>query len=115
MKLSLNFGRGRGGGGGKFDFKQFLFQHAEKLLLALACMFLLLMVFSGYSNRNKIDASHDPQHLTRAVGDADSYINQARWDSVYAPKRDLIAARRQATELSTLAFVGFRCAREAPP
>ena len=56
MKLSLNLGRGRSSGGGnKFNFKQFLFQHAEKLLLALACVFLLLMVFWGYSNRNQID------------------------------------------------------------
>ena len=89
MKLSLNLGRGRSSGGGnKFEFKQFLFQHAEKLLLALACVFLLLMVFWGYSNRNKIDASRDPQFLTRQVSDADSHINQSRWDSVYRPSRD---------------------------
>jgi hypothetical protein len=103
MKLSLNFGRGRSAGTGSgFDTKQFLFQHVEKILFAVACVFFLLLLFSGYRSRHVFDTARDPQHLTQHVSGAESYIDRPRWETVYKPNRDReLGLTRRAEEALT--------------
>jgi hypothetical protein len=64
MKFSLNFKRGRGGGN-KLDIKQYLFQHAEKILLGLAGLFLLVLLVLGSRSGSDFDAQRRPKTWPR--------------------------------------------------
>ncbi len=103
MKLSLNFGRGRGAGAGNaFDTKQFLFQHVEKVIFAVACVFFLLLLLAGYRGRHVFETARDPQHLTRHVSGAKRFIEEPRWETVYKADRDReLGLTRRAEEALT--------------
>ena len=86
MKFSLGFKRGRGGGN-KLDLKQYLFQHAEKILLGLAGLFLLVLLVLGSRSGSDFDAQRAPKDLASLVRKAEDQISRTAWD-VYRPQRD---------------------------